>query len=347
MAQYTFVDHWYIKAPREEVFRYVADARTYPQWWPVYPNVEVLREVAPGQIGGKARLVVKSALGYRLQLEAETVAIDPPHSIKTIATGQLAGTGEWEFIQEDDTTHAIFTWIVASNHPLLNLLEPIAKPLFAWSHDDASRKGHLGLKKLLEKTTLVAQSPRVLENPMSGEKVIIHTSPRNSDGRHWELEAFLPAYKGKIPAAHFHPRATEHFEIISGQARYVLAGKEYAAGPGTVIVVPPGTAHLHPWSDSADGLHMRQVTELDQPDFDALAKFDAMIEALFALAREGKVNAQGQPHPLQFAMILRDIQPEGYLAGMPIPLQHLLVGMMAGIGKRLGYQVHAAAQTSV
>ena len=32
MAQYTFVDHWYIKAPREEVFRYIADARTYPQW---------------------------------------------------------------------------------------------------------------------------------------------------------------------------------------------------------------------------------------------------------------------------------------------------------------------------
>nr|AGC72804.1 hypothetical protein [uncultured bacterium A1Q1_fos_485] len=159
MAQYKFVDHWYIKAPREEVFRYIADARTYPKWWPVYPTVELLREVAPGEIGGKVRLVVKSALGYRLQLEVETVAIDPPHSIKTIATGQLAGTGEWEFRQEGDTTHAIFTWIVASNHPLLNLLEPVAKPLFAWSHNDASRKGHLGLKQLLEQPAPVAQKP--------------------------------------------------------------------------------------------------------------------------------------------------------------------------------------------
>ncbi len=158
MAQYQFIDHWYIKAPREEVFRYIADARTYPQWWPVYAKVEVLRAVAPGQIGGKGRLLVKSALGYTLQLEAETVAIEPPRSIKTIATGQLAGTGEWEFMQEGDTTHAIFTWIVASNLLLLNLLEPIAKPLFAWSHQEASCKGHIGLKKVLEKPTTAAES---------------------------------------------------------------------------------------------------------------------------------------------------------------------------------------------
>jgi len=338
MAQYKFVDHWYIKAPREEVFRYIADARTYPQWWPVYPKVEILRAAEPGQVGGKGRLVVKSALGYTLQLEAETVAIEPPRYIKSITTGQLAGTGEWEFSQEGDTTHAIFTWIVESHHPLINLLEPIAKPLFAWSHNDASRKGHLGLKKLLEKPAPNAQGPRVLENPVSGEKVIIHTSACNSDGRHWELQALIPAYKGKIPAAHFHPRATERFEIIAGQARYLLAGQEYAAGPGDVIIVPPGTAHIHPWSTSAEGLHMRQSTDLDQPDFAALEKFDAMIETLFALARAGKVNEQGQPNPLQFALILRDIRPEGYLAGVPIPLQKVLVGIMAGIGKLFGYK---------
>lgn len=343
MAQYKFVDHWYIKAPREEVFRHIADARTYPQWWPVYPKVEVLREVEPGQIGGKARLVVQSALGYTLTLEAETVAINPPYSVKTIVTGQLAGTGEWEFIQEGDTTHAIFTWIVESHHWLLNILEPIAKPLFAWSHDDASRKGHLGLKKLLEKPVLVANGQRVLENPVSGEKVIIHTSARNSDGRHWALEAFIPAYKGKIVAAHFHPRATERFEIIAGQARYMVAGKEYDAAPGDVITVPPGTAHIHPWSNSAEGLHYRQSTELDQVDFAALVKFDTMVETLFALAQEGKVNAQGQPTPLQLAVILRDVQPEGYLAGLPIWLQHALIGGLAGIGRLFGFKAYAPA----
>lgn len=151
MAQYKFIDHWYIKAPREEVFRYVADASTYPQWWPVYPKVEILRRAEVGQSGGQARLVVKSALGYTLKLEVETVAVEAPFYLKTAAKGQLAGIGEWQFTQEGNSTHAAWTWIVESHHPLLNLLEPIAKPLFAWSHNDASHKGHMGLKKFLEK----------------------------------------------------------------------------------------------------------------------------------------------------------------------------------------------------
>ncbi len=150
MASYTFVDHWYIQAPVEEVFRRVADAVTYPTWWPVYPKVELLRPANAAGVGGQARLTVKSALGYTLQLEVETVESQAPYHLKTVARGQLTGTGEWLFTQEGETTHAVWTWIVESNHPLLNLLEPIAKPLFAWSHNDASRKGHRGLKRLLE-----------------------------------------------------------------------------------------------------------------------------------------------------------------------------------------------------
>lgn len=338
MAKYKFIDHWYIKAPQAEVFRYISDARTYPQWWPVYPKVEILHDAGSGNAGSRARLQVKSALGYTLDLDVETVAIDPPNSIKTVVAGQLAGSGEWEFKQEGDTTHAIFTWIVESHHPLLNVLEPIAKPLFKWSHDDASRKGHRGLKKLLEKAHGSTHGPRVLENPISGEKVIMHKSARNSDGRHWEIELFIPAYKGKIAVAHFHPRLTERFEILEGQARYVVDGQELDAGPGDVITIPPGTAHIHPWSNSAEGLHLRQVSELDRADPAALAKFDAMIETLFGLAQDGKVTKEGQPYPLQFAVIARSIQPEGYFAGMPIPLQRLVVGALAGLGRLLGYK---------
>lgn len=186
-------------------------------------------------------------------------------------------------------------------------------------------------------------APRVLLNPTSGERAIIHTSARNSDGRQWAIEAFIPAYKGKTPAAHFHPRATERFEIIAGRARFRLAGQEEIAGPGDVVVVPPGTAHIHPWSISAAGLHMYHRIELATPDFVALAKFDAMLETFYTLARQGKLNAAGQPNPLQLALILRDIQPEGYLVGVPIPLQHLLMGALASIGKLFGYQARYTA----
>lgn len=150
MSHYQFIDHWYINAPIEQVFRHVADASSYPRWWPVYPQVEVLKTGDANGIGGCTRLVVKSALGYTLNLEVTTVEANAPTYLKTVTRGQLEGTGVWQFEQQGPTTHATWTWIVNSNHPLLNLLEPIAKPLFRWSHNDASAKGHRGLKHLLE-----------------------------------------------------------------------------------------------------------------------------------------------------------------------------------------------------
>jgi len=72
MARYTFVDHWLIKSPIEQVFQHIADPATYPAWWPVYPRVEILQVEAGTP--RCTRLTVKSALGYALQLEVETVA---------------------------------------------------------------------------------------------------------------------------------------------------------------------------------------------------------------------------------------------------------------------------------
>lgn len=149
MARYQFVDHWTVKAPIDDVYRYIADVQTYPQWWPVYDTVEVVDGPATGP-GGRARLTVKSALGYRLKIETEITDMTPPVYLGTVSRGQLEGTGVWELEQKGDVTYIIWTWTVESHHRLLNLLEPIAKPLFAWSHNDASEKGHQGLKRLLE-----------------------------------------------------------------------------------------------------------------------------------------------------------------------------------------------------
>lgn len=148
--RYTFIDHWYIQAPIEQVFDHVADPRTYPQWWPVYPAVEVIADTDGTPL--YTRLTVKSVFGYRLKLDVETAEADRPHLLRTVARGQLSGTGDWVFAQTEDTTHAEWTWNVVSDHPLLNVLEPFAKPLFAWSHNNASQKGHHGLKQLLERT---------------------------------------------------------------------------------------------------------------------------------------------------------------------------------------------------
>jgi hypothetical protein len=162
MARYTFVDRWTVRAPIQQVYETISDARTYPSWWPVYASVEPLVEMPPPHIGSTVRLIVKSVLGYRLALEVELVEATPPARFMTVTRGNLEGTGEWVLVQQGDTTTATWTWIVASRHRLLNLLEPVAKPLFAWSHRDASRKGARGLRQLLEMSPglTAAGSPR-------------------------------------------------------------------------------------------------------------------------------------------------------------------------------------------
>ncbi len=150
MAKYRFVDHWEIRAPIEQVYRYVSDPATYSEWWSVYSDVKIVEQGAENGVGGKARLIVRSFLGYRLKIEVETIEADPPSRLRAISRGNLEGTAQWDFEQNGDSTHATFTWLIETRHPLLNLLEPIAKPLFAFSHDYASRKGRDGLKRLLE-----------------------------------------------------------------------------------------------------------------------------------------------------------------------------------------------------
>ncbi|MBP6789826.1 MAG: SRPBCC family protein [Candidatus Promineofilum sp.] len=150
MSEYSFVDHWFIAAPIETVYRTIADPRTFPQWWRDYDQITILKDAPFPHVGGQAEFLVRSPFGYRLRIVVETVAADPPHSITTHSTGQLQGTGIWEFREEGGTTHVTFTWIVRSAHPLITRLEWVAKPLFALSHAIVSGRGHRGLKRLLE-----------------------------------------------------------------------------------------------------------------------------------------------------------------------------------------------------
>ena len=150
MKEYRFVDHWTIRAPIATVYDHVANPRTYAHWWKAYNGVRILRDVPYPYVGGQVELLVRSPFGYQLRLEVETAEAQPPTYLKTISRGQLAGTGIWEFAQEGGTTRATWTWIVRSDHPMLNRLEWFAKPLFALSHVIVSRRGHKGLKQLLE-----------------------------------------------------------------------------------------------------------------------------------------------------------------------------------------------------
>ncbi|MEM9796887.1 MAG: cupin domain-containing protein [Pseudomonadota bacterium] len=55
----------------------------------------------------------------------------------------------------------------------------------------------------------------------------------------WEEE--IP--EGAGPPLHVHEKEHEVFTVISGRVRFHADGQEMEAGPGDVVMIPPGTPH--------------------------------------------------------------------------------------------------------
>ncbi|MEZ4736316.1 MAG: cupin domain-containing protein [Caldilineaceae bacterium] len=184
----------------------------------------------------------------------------------------------------------------------------------------------------------MAKAGQIFENRITGERLIFRQTGQESNGRRIEVDYFLRPHSGKAPVAHFHPRFDERFEIIAGQARYLLGTEEKAAHAGETVLLPHGVAHKHPWNAGDGELQVRQSIEPDQPDPATIQAIEHFFETLYGLGQDGKVNRDGLPNPLQFALILKKFQPHAYVAGIPIPVQQLLFGLLAGIGRMVGYR---------
>jgi mannose-6-phosphate isomerase-like protein (cupin superfamily) len=177
------------------------------------------------------------------------------------------------------------------------------------------------------------------ENPKQGQRVRFLTLPAQTGGRGFTLEYVYRPFTGETAVpAHIHTAATETFDILAGEARYRLGRKEGSARRGDRIVLPAGVAHVHPWSVSADELHVRQTTEVDSPDGAGLVASLQALVTLFGLATAGKVNDKGLPNLLQLAVLIRSTMPATYIAGIPIAVQRLLFGGLARLGQALGYR---------
>ncbi|MBI4790835.1 MAG: cupin domain-containing protein [Chloroflexi bacterium] len=184
----------------------------------------------------------------------------------------------------------------------------------------------------------MANTGQMIENPVTGQRILFLTCAKENGGTRWEVEWFIKPHQGKFPPEHFHPVFSERFEILSGAARYKLNGQEHSARPGDTIHIPKGSTHMHPWSVSDEELHMRQNFELDEPNVKLISGSEEFFESLFALARDGKVGKDGLPNLLQFAVLAKAASPLAYPAGIPMSAVDILFGALARLGSWLGYQ---------
>lgn len=153
MAEYAFVTLWWFDAPREAVWERIARPLEWPGWW---RGVERVEEIEPGDgngLGSLRRYTWKSRLPYRLVFDLRTTRVERPRLLEGTATGELEGTGRWTLREEDGGTSVRYDWVVRTTKPWMELLAPLARPLFEWNHDVVMRWGEEGLRHLLRRGT--------------------------------------------------------------------------------------------------------------------------------------------------------------------------------------------------
>ena len=149
MADYRFLTTWLLDSPREPVFDAIYDQASWPSWW---RGVEEASEVSPGAengVGTVARMVWKSLLPYRVEFEVTTTHVERPHLLQADAVGELTGVGRWRLFEYEGATAVLYEWNVATTRAWMNLLAPVARPVFEWNHDWVMARGGEGIANLL------------------------------------------------------------------------------------------------------------------------------------------------------------------------------------------------------
>jgi carbon monoxide dehydrogenase subunit G len=133
MADYHYVSTWQLQAPIEQVWAAISDLEQLPTWYPAVKEVQILAPGDDQQVGARVRYVIKGRLPMRLAVEATITQVDPPREAELRAEGELAGTGRWLLDQQGEVTTVRYLWDVRTTRPWMNLVAPVARPLFTWN----------------------------------------------------------------------------------------------------------------------------------------------------------------------------------------------------------------------
>lgn len=156
MARYRFLSAWLLAAPRQDCWDVLADVLGWPEWW---SGVEAVQQLAAGdsrRVGSVHRVRWQVPVRYAVEMEFTVDAVEEPTLMRGRSAGQLEGSGVWRLMEQDGVTAVLYEWDVRSTHPWMNALAPVARPLFARSHDRLMRQGGEGLARRLGVDLLAA-----------------------------------------------------------------------------------------------------------------------------------------------------------------------------------------------
>lgn len=168
---------------------------------------------------------------------------------------------------------------------------------------------------------------RVIENPISGERIIIRASGAQTGGQLLSFDLFLPP-GGHVPARHVHPVQQEQFTVVAGLMRFRLGRCALLARPGETVVVPAGTAH---WFGNA-GAEVAHA----QVEVRPALRMEELFETTEALGQGGRFHGARFPRLADLARVVLEFQREVAVPNVPAFLVSALLAPLAWLGGRRG-----------
>ena len=173
----------------------------------------------------------------------------------------------------------------------------------------------------------MAYAGKVIENPVSGEKITFHKTAADTDGELLEITLELSP-DGAVPGLHVHPSQQERFEVVSGRMKFRTGLKTIVAEAGDVVTVEPGTAHKFNNAGDEPAVARVQVTPA--------GRMEELFETAVELAQEGGTNKKGMPKPLDFALFTKEFRNEVVGAFPPVWIQRATLAPLAYYASRRG-----------
>jgi uncharacterized protein YndB with AHSA1/START domain len=156
-ADYHYISTWQLQAPIEPVWAAISQLEQLPAWYPAVQEVQTLTPGDPDAVGSRVRYLIKGRLPMRLAFEATIARVDPPRELELQAEGDLAGTGRWELQQQGGVTTVRYLWDVQTTRPWMNLVAPVARPLFTWNSRGVMLQAGKGLARFLQVSLVDAE----------------------------------------------------------------------------------------------------------------------------------------------------------------------------------------------
>jgi quercetin dioxygenase-like cupin family protein len=165
---------------------------------------------------------------------------------------------------------------------------------------------------------------RVIDNPISGERIVIRTSGAQTDGRLLCFDLYLPP-GGHVPAGHVHPEQIERFTIVTGELQFRIGRRNFRVQAGETIEIPAGTAHWFGNTSAECAMARVQV--------EPALRMEELLERTEAMSRSGRLFGTRLPRLADLALVLLEFERELAVPNIPTILVRAVLTPLAWLGR--------------